>query len=72
MLLFRSEQHVERWCQQWKQPRGGVLTVQQGWKLAKLWYGDRLAAHWCPKTTSEAQKIFSDIGLMGEFWKLSS
>jgi Alkylmercury lyase len=70
MLLFRSEQHVERWCQQWKRPPGGVLTLQQGWKLAKLWYGDRLKPNWRPKTSWQAQKLFSEIGLVGEFWKL--
>ena len=70
MLLFRSEQHVERWCRQWSLPRGGVLSLQQGWKLADLWYSDRLHPDWRPKTSSEAQKLFAEIGLVGEFWQL--
>lgn len=70
MLLFRSEQHVDRWCQQWKWPRGGTLTLQQGWKLARLWYGNRLGPDWRPKSASEAEAVFAKVGLDGEFWKL--
>ena len=71
MLLFRSEQHVDRWCQQWKRPRGGILSLTQGWKLAQLWYGDRLQPQWRPKTAVEAESVFREVGLMGEFWKLT-
>ena len=70
MLLFRSEQHVDRWCQQWKRPRGGTLSLQQGWKLAQLWYGDRLQPDWRPKTAVEAEAVFAEVGLTGEFWRL--
>ncbi|MBZ5510015.1 MAG: alkylmercury lyase family protein [Acidobacteriia bacterium] len=71
MLLFRSEQHVERWCAQWKQPRGGTLTLPQGWRLAQEWYGNRLSPDWRPKTVPEAQAAFASIGLAGEFWRLA-
>jgi len=71
MLLFRSEQHVDRWCQQWNRPRGGTLTLNQGWRLAKEWYADRLSPKWRPKTTAEAQAALARIGLVGEFWRLS-
>lgn len=70
MLLFRSEQHIDRWCQQWNRPRGGVLTLAQGWHLAQLWYGDRLEPDWRPATASEAQGIFAQVGLEGPFWQL--
>lgn len=71
MLLFRSEQHVDRWCRQWERSRGGTLSLQQGWRLAKLWYGDRLSPGWKPKTADEAEAVFEKIGLTGDFWKLS-
>jgi hypothetical protein len=71
MLLFRSEQHIDRWCEQWKRPRGGTLTLAQGWKLAQLWYGGRLNPQWQPKNASEAESVFQDVGLVGEFWKLT-
>jgi hypothetical protein len=72
MLLFRSEQHVDRWCAQWNRPRGGTLTLNQGWRLAKERYEDRLALDWRPKTVAEAEAPFTRIGLTGEFWKLST
>jgi len=71
MLLFRSEQHVDQWCRQWNRTRGGTLSLQQGWRLAQLWYGDRLSPHWRPKTAVEAEAVFAEVGLVGEFWKLA-
>jgi len=71
MLLFRSEQHVDRWCSQWNRKRGGTLSLLQGWKLAQAWYGDRLNPDWRPKTADEAENAFANIGLTGSFWKLS-
>jgi hypothetical protein len=71
MLMFRSEQHVDRWCSQWNRARGGTLTLDQGWRLAKEWYGNRLSPAWRPKTVGEARTAFAKIGLVGDFWKLS-
>jgi hypothetical protein len=71
MLLFRSEQHVNRWCLQWNRPRGGTLSLEQGWKLAQLWYSDRLKPDWRPMSTAQAESVFREVGLVGEFWKLS-
>ena len=70
MLVFRSEQHVDRWCAQWNRPRGAILSLLQGWGLAKQWYGDRLNPNWRSKTVAEAEAAFAGIGLVGEFWKL--
>ena len=70
MLLFRSEQHVDRWCTQWKMPRGGILSLQQGRLLSQLWYGDRLSPDWRPMTLEQAQAVMTQVGLTGEFWKL--
>jgi Alkylmercury lyase len=71
MLLFRSEQHVDRWCVQWGRPRGGMLSLAQGWKLARLWYGDRLGPQWKPMSAQQAESVFRKVGLMGEFWTLA-
>lgn len=70
MLLFRSGQHVDRWCRQWNHRRGGILSLNQGWRLAQAWYGDRLSPDWRPKTVDEAQALFAEIGLRGPFWRL--
>jgi hypothetical protein len=63
---------VDRWCAQWNRPRGGTLTLPQGWRLAKVWYRDRLSRDWRPKTAAEAQADFACIGLTGEFWRLAA
>jgi hypothetical protein len=39
MLLFWSEEHVEKWCRDWNLPRGEVLSLDQCWRLAKAWHG---------------------------------
>jgi len=70
MLLFRSEQHVDRWCRQWNRARGGTFSVQQGWRLSQLWYGDRLSPEWRPYSADQAQNVFAEVGLTGEFWQL--
>jgi Alkylmercury lyase len=69
MLLFRSEQHVDRWCKQWKRERGGVFSIQQGWELAQKWYGNRTDTEWAPLSHAEAEKLFESCGLVGEFYR---
>ncbi|MFL5375821.1 MAG: hypothetical protein ACJ78T_17620 [Myxococcales bacterium] len=70
MLLLRSEQHVERWCEQWRRPRGGTLGLAQAWDLARAWYGNRLDPEYRPFTREEAQAVFARVGLTGPFWEL--
>jgi len=70
MLLFRSEQHVGRWCKQWNVPRGGTLSLEQGWRLSQLWYGDRLSPNWQPMSAEQAQAVLVQVGLTEEFWAL--
>jgi hypothetical protein len=71
MLAFRSEGHVDKWCEAKGIPRGALLSVRQLWGLARAWYGDRLSAQWRRKTPEEAQEIFEELGLTGPFWKLT-
>ena len=42
MLLFRAEQHIDRWCSARDIPRGATLTPEQGWRLAHAWYKDKV------------------------------
>lgn len=71
MLVFRSEEHVDRWCEAKGLPRGALLSIRQLWGLARAWYGDRLSEQWRRKTPEEAEAIFEEIGLTGPFWKLT-
>ena len=71
MLLFRAEEHIERWCSQWQQPRGATMTLDQQWRLARAWFGeDRRKPEWRRRTVDEAEELFGSLGLEGEFWKL--
>jgi hypothetical protein len=75
MLLFRSEEHIDRWCKQWNRPRGGTLSLAQGWKLAQFWYGDRLDPKWhaesAPEVEEEFRRLFARIGVTGDFWRMT-
>jgi len=46
MLLFRSEEHVERWCRVRSLSRGGIMSQEQCWALGRGWYGDKLSPDW--------------------------
>ncbi len=70
MLLFRSEEHVERWCQTWRLPRGEVFSLEQQWGLAQAWYHDRLEPDWRRKTPDEVRTVFAGLGLTSGFWDL--
>ena len=71
MLLFRSEEHVERWLRQWGVPRGAVITPEQAWQLANALYSpDRRAPEWRRRTIEEYESLFAELGLTGSFWSL--
>lgn len=71
MLLFRSEEHVDRWCVQWALPRGAVLRLDQAWRLAQVWFSaDRGAPEWRRPTVEEVEALFAVLGLNGAFWAL--
>ena len=70
MLLFRSEEHLERWCAFRELPRGGMMVPEQCWQLARAWYADRLRPDWRRKTLEEAEAAFAAVGLTGPFWSL--
>ena len=70
MLLFRSEEHVRRWCELRGLPRGTVFTPEQMWTVAKQWHGPRLERGWKRFTPAEAEEVFAGAGLTGPFWQL--
>ena len=70
MLLFRSEEHVDRWCEARELARGATMTPAQCWALASGWYSDKLDPAWRRKTVDEAEALFAQVGLTGGFWRL--
>jgi hypothetical protein len=71
MLLFRSEEHIDRWCAAWRLGRGAVLSLDTGWKLAQAWYGpDRREPAWRRRTLAEIEPLFAELELTSSFWSL--
>jgi hypothetical protein len=70
MLAFRSEAHVERWCELRRIPKGASFTLEQAWQLGQAWYADKLSPDWRRATAEEAATVFAEIGLTGDFWEL--
>jgi hypothetical protein len=70
LLLFRSEEHIDRWCAERQMAKGAVVPVEQVWRLAGPWYADRLDENWSPRTGETMKRLLGAAGLTGEFWQL--
>jgi len=71
MLLFRSEADVVAWCERRHITRGAVFDLARLWRLATVWYDDRLNSDWRRRTIQERQAILDAVGLTGSFWRLT-
>lgn len=70
MLLFRAEEHIDRWCRAHGLPRGATLTPEQGWRLAHGWYKDKLKPDWRRHTPEQTEALLAEVGLTGSFWNV--
>ena len=70
MLAFRSEAHVQSWCDSRRVARGATFSLEQAWQLGQAWYGDKLSPDWQRATAEEAEAVFAEIGLTGHFWRV--
>lgn len=70
MLVFRSEEHARDWREARGLPGAAVLSLEQGCKLARAWYRNKLDPQWRRHTPEEAETLFRELGLAGEFWRL--
>jgi hypothetical protein len=71
MLLFRSEEHLERWLDQRDRTHGATMSLAQQRELGTRWYENRLAEDWKKRSPEEAQAILEKVGLSGPFWQLA-
>ena len=72
MLLFRSEEHVDRWCAARDMQRVAMVTPEQGWQLAHAWYRNKVRPDWRRHTLEETEAMMAEIGLTGPEWNLRS
>ena len=70
MLLFRSEEHVSRWCEQRGLERGGSMSLETALRFGAIWFADKQEPGWRRITIDEGEAIFAELGLVGDFWKL--
>ena len=68
MLLFRSEDHLDRWLS--SRAKGATIPVIKLAELALAWWSDRLDPSWQPHTREQNQAILDRLGLTGQFWNL--
>ena len=72
LLPFRNEKEIDTWSQRYGLPRGHAIPIDQVAALARAWYGRHADSDFKKWTPAEAQKIFTEVGLTGEFWQLDS
>jgi hypothetical protein len=70
MLLFQSEEWVEKWCKRHNLERGEMLSLGQVWELSKLWYGNRMSLEYHGRSMEQVAEIFKQAGLTAKFWYL--
>ena len=70
MLIFRSEAHVDRWCELHNMSRGGLLKPKVAWQLADEWFRNKAKPDWQRHTLEETEELFTRLGLTDAFWKL--
>ena len=71
MVFLRSEEHLERWLAESGLEPGASMAAATLDELARRWWGTRLAPDWRPRAPAEGQAILDDLGLTGDFWRLS-
>lgn len=70
MLILKNETEIDIWCKQQNKPKGKVFLIEQVWELAKIWHYNFLTPNFKRKTKEIAQKMFKQVRLIFDFWKL--
>jgi hypothetical protein len=72
ILFFSSEANIDVWCERHGHPRGAILDIETGIKLAKLWFGDYASLEWQRKPPIQAKAIFDELRLDPSFWSIGT
>jgi hypothetical protein len=71
MVFLRSEEHLERWLAAKGWRPGASMSAGTLNELAQRWWRSRLEPDWRPRRAAESQAILDEVGLTGEFWRLT-
>ena len=58
------------WCAARGRPVGAVLTLAQGWELARAWFIDPRTPGWRRPPLAALARLVHAHGLSGPFWAL--
>ena len=67
---FCTNEHAERYVSTVDEHLGELVPIEVMWRLANVWYGDRLARDYRQRTREASQSLLDGVGLTGEFWRL--
>jgi hypothetical protein len=67
---FASAEALDAWVARSGADSGATVGLEQLWRLALDWYGDRLDPGWSPRPLQRSQALLDDVGLHGDFWAL--
>jgi hypothetical protein len=70
MLLFRSEEDLDRYCERRGTNRGVALPRDLAWSLSKAWFRSDDPREWRWPDAARARAIFDELGLVGPMWTL--
>jgi Alkylmercury lyase len=62
--------HVRAWAYEHGEQVGAIVDLETLWRLAAVWYRDRLRDNFRRPTAQEANDIFAGLGLTDAFWTL--
>jgi hypothetical protein len=71
MVFLRSEEHLDRWLDAKSWEPGASMAATTLNELARRWWWTRIEPDWRPRTAAESQAILDELGLTGEFWRLT-
>lgn len=61
---------MDRWCAEYRVPRGASVPLDRLWRLTGPWYADRLNEDWRPKAPEAIERLLTEAGLTGDFWRV--
>jgi hypothetical protein len=70
VLPFRNAEDVAGWCERHGFPGGAIVPLERVLTLGRAWYGRHLDEDWRKWSVAQAQAIFDEVGLTGDFWRL--
>lgn len=61
---------MRRWCERRGRAVGALLTLEQGWDLARAWFTDPRRPGWRRRPLGALASLVRAHGLGGPFWDL--